>query len=396
VNRTGRLAFVPPRYGADVVGGAETVFRELSGRLAERGWEVEILTTCARDHFTWENVYPPGDHRDGNVVVRRFPAVVSTPRTERAAYETAIHNGWPLTVADQYRWMNDDLRVPELFHYLLDHAAEYRAIMFTPYLFWTTFACSQIAPDRTILWACAHDEPYLRLDIFQPMFSGVAGLWFQSGPEHELAHGVFPRLAAHREVGCGIEIPDGYDPGGFRKRHGIDGRFVLYAGRREGAKGWDQLLDGFAQASRRGLPFQLVTMGIGDINAPSDIAHKVIDVGFLSDEERNDAFAAADAYLQPSQYEAFSRTIMEAWLAGTVVIANGASDVVSWHCARSGGGLTYDDDYELEECLTFVAEAPEAAAEVAARGRTYVLEHYRLDDVLDRIEETIGEWSCGS
>jgi glycosyltransferase involved in cell wall biosynthesis len=378
VNRNGRLAFVPPRYGPDVVGGAETVFREMSEGLGARGWEVEVLTTCARDHFTWENVYPPGEQRDGNVVVRRFPAVISTPRAERAAYETAIHNGWPLTIADQYRWMNDDLRVPELFHHLLDNWADYRAIMFAPYLFWTTFACSQIAPDRTILWACAHDEPYLRLDIFQPMFAGVA------------------RLASHRVVGCGIEVPPSYDPEGFRARHGIDGRFVLYAGRREGAKGWDQLLQGFASAARRGLPFRLVTMGVGDVAPPAELADKVIDVGFLSDDERNNAFAAADAYLQPSRYEAFSRTIMEAWLAGTIVIANGASDVVSWHCRRSGGGLTYDDDYELEECLSFVAEAPEAAAELAANGRKYVLEHYVFDDVLDRIEESIEGWTCAS
>ena len=168
------------------------------------------------------------------VTVRRFPAVVSTPRAERAAYENAIHNGWPLTIDDQQRWMNDDVRSPELFHHLLDHAGEYRALLFAPYLFWVTFAGSQIAPDRSILWACVHDEPYLRLELFEPMFAGVAGLWFQAEPEHELAHQVLPRLAPHRVVGCGMQVPTAYDPDGFRKRHGIEGRFILYAGRREG------------------------------------------------------------------------------------------------------------------------------------------------------------------
>ena len=56
----GRIAFVPPRYGDDVVGGAETVLRQAAERLAARGWEVEILTTCVRDHYTWANAYPPG------------------------------------------------------------------------------------------------------------------------------------------------------------------------------------------------------------------------------------------------------------------------------------------------------------------------------------------------
>ena len=397
MTRTGKLAFVPSRYGADVVGGAEAVFREMSNEMARRGWDVEVLTTCARDHFTWANEYPPGVAEDGDLVVRRFPTVIDTPRAERAGYEAAIHNGWPLTITDQQRWINDDLRVPELFHHLLDHARDYRAIMFTPYLFWTTFACSQIAPERTILWAAVHDEPYLRLEIFRPMFAGVAGLWFQAEPEHELAHRTFPRLAPHEDVGCGIVVPEAYDPEGFRRRHGIDGRFVVYAGRREGAKGWEGLLDAFARAvRRRNLPFSLVTMGVGEVRPPADVADRVIDLGFVSDEERNDAFAAADAYLQPSRYEAFSRTVAEAWLAGTLVIANGAGAVVRWHCERSGAGLTYDDDLELEQCLTFVADAPDAAAELAGHGRGYVVDNYAFPLVMDRIERTIQEWTCAS
>ena len=55
-----RLAFVPPRYGPDVVGGAEPVLRQIADGLADRGWTVDVLTTCARDHYTWANEYPAG------------------------------------------------------------------------------------------------------------------------------------------------------------------------------------------------------------------------------------------------------------------------------------------------------------------------------------------------
>ena len=70
--------------------------------------------------------------------------------------------------------------------------------------------------------------------------------------------------------------------------------------------------------------------------------------------------------------------------------------MVAWHCQRSGAGLTYDDEVELEECLSFLAAAPDAAAALAALGREYVLSNYRMDDVLDRIEATIEEWTCAS
>ncbi len=392
-NRVGRIGLVPPRYGAEVVGGAEAVIREMAAGLAARGWDVEVLTTCARDHFSWGNEYAAGVERDGDVAVRRFPTVISTARAERAMYETAILAGARLTLKDQSRWMNDDVRVPGLFHYLLDHAHEYRALVFAPYLFWPTFACGQVAPERTILMPCLHDEPAAYLELFDPLFTGCRGLWFLSDPEADLARRIHPALPSHETIGSGIAVPERYDAEEFRRRHGIEGRFLLYAGRREGAKNWERLLDAFAAASERSkLPFSLVTMGMGRVDPPSSIADRVIDLGFVPDDERNDAFAAADAYIQPSRYESFSRTIMEAWLAGTLVIANAASDVVRWHCDRSGAGLLYDDDFELEQCLRFVADAPDAAATIAANGRRYVLENYSWDAVLDRVEATLDDW----
>lgn len=389
----GRLGFIPPRYGDRVIGGAEAVMSEVAHAFARRGWDVDILTTCARDHFTWGNEYPEGVSRDGNVTVRRFATVVSTERTDRKRYEAAILAGDQLNLEQQQRWMNDDLRVPELFHYLLDHAEEYRALVFAPYLFWTTFACSQVAPERTIIMPCLHDEPYARLEIFGPMFSGAAGLWFQTEPEHQLAHRLFTLPQQHDVVGSGVRVPVEYDPAGFRERHGIQGPFVLFAGRREGGKGWDRLVEGFAAAvERHALPFSLVTMGTGAVTAGAGIRDRVIDLGFLDEHERDNAFAAADAYVQPSPYESFSRTIMEAWLAGTLVIANGASEVVRWHCERSGAGLTYDDDLELAQCLAFLAEAPQAAERLASQGRDYVLKHYTQEAVLNSQEETIRRW----
>jgi glycosyltransferase involved in cell wall biosynthesis len=394
IDRTGRLALVPARFGPGLAGGAEIVLAQMARRLLARGWEVEILTTCALDHHGWENLLPAGKAMEDGMLVRRFPTV-TTPGPERAQLEQAILSGASLRLQEQQRWMNAGMRSPELFHYLLDHAGEYRAIVFTPYLFWITFACSQVAPERSVLWTCLHDEPYAYLDLFQPLLTGVAGLLFQTPPEHELAHRLVETPAPHALVGCGVEVPERYDSQGFRRRHGIEGRFLLYAGRREGAKGWETLLEQLARIwARHDLPFTLVTMGDGTVRPPATIADRVIDVGFLPDDQRDAAFAAADAYLQPSRFEAFSRTIMEAWLAGTLVIANGGSDVVRYHCERSGAGLLYDDEHELEQCLAFLAEAPETAAELAGRGRAYVLDNYRWDTVLDNVETALCTWTA--
>ncbi|MEZ5182004.1 MAG: glycosyltransferase [Acidimicrobiales bacterium] len=289
--------------------------------------------------------------------------------------------------------MNDGLRVPELFHALLDDAERFRAIVVSPYLFWTSFAGGLVAPERTILRPCLHDEPEARFELFEPLFDGVAELWLNTDPELELLDALWPGHAPASVIGEGVGVPERYDPTGFRARHGLgERRFVLYGGRREGAKGWDQLVEGFAAAVRKeDLDLSLVTFGVGEVHVPADVADRVVDLGRIDDRDRDDAFAAAEAYVQPSALESFSRTVMEAWLAGTPVIANGASAVVSWHCARSGAGLTYDDDASLEQCLRFVAEAPGEAAALAAPGRDYVLEHYTWPATLDRMEASLEE-----
>jgi glycosyltransferase involved in cell wall biosynthesis len=137
-------------------------------------------------------------------------------------------------------------------------------------------------------------------------------------------------------------------------------------------------------------------MGSSEISVPSALADRVIDLGVVSDEVRNDAFAAADAFLQPSAYESFSRTMMEAWLAGTLVIANGAAAVSRWHCERSGAGFVYDDDAEFAECLRFVANAPDAASAIAKAGRGYALEEASWSTVLDTIEASLETWATVS
>ena len=140
---------------------------------------------------------------------------------------------------------------------------------------------------------------------------------------------------------------------------------------------------------RYGLQLDLVSIGAGDPNIPPLLDKRIIDLGYLDDEEVANAFAAAEAYLQPSPNESFSRTIMESWLASTVVIANMASEVVAWHCERAGGGLVYGDEIEMGECLRLVAEAPKLAGELAASGREYVLANYTWPRILDGMEAAL-------
>ncbi len=369
--------------------------REAATGLAARGWEVEILTTRARDHYTWADAYPPGASELDGLVVRRFELVREEGRypgqPDRGDLERRITEGVPLDEGQEQAWINGLFRVPDLYHHLLAEQHRYRAIVLSPYLFWTTVTGALAAPERSIVMPCLHDEGYAWLRNIARSLSGVARAWYLSEPERALAQrlGLDP---GHSDLtGAGVPVPDGYDAEAFRLRHGLRRPFLLYAGRREEGKGWPVLLDAFAAAVARGADLDLVTMGVGSIDAPPALADRVHDLGFLPDGEAADAFAAASAYVQPSRNESFSRTVMEAWLAGTPVLANAESDVVRWHCERSGAGVTWTGADELSAAIEAVAVSPEAMAALAAPGRAYVLEHYTWPTVLDRMEASLGE-----
>jgi len=388
----GRLLFVVPRYGVDVVGGSEAVMRETAHGFAARGWEVELLTTCARDHYTWRNEYPPGATSIDGIVVRRFEIEQETTMRGRAAIEARIQAGDQPPIDEQFAWLDGLFRVPTLFHYLVVNARRYDAVIFSPYLFWTTVLGTTVAPERTVVIPCLHDEAYARLDVLQHVLTDPTLLWFLSEPEHRLAHRLALLPERHVVTGAGVEVPTTYDGDGFKARHGIERPYVLFAGRREGGKGWDWLLSAFRRAVvDDDVPLDLVTVGVGPVNVPPELDGRVIDLGFLDQSEVPDAFAGAAAYVQPSQNESFSRTVMEAWLAGTLVLASAASDVLRWHCERSGAGLVFADEFEFAQCLAFVAAEPKAAAMLAERGRPYVLDNYTLPVVLDAMEASLRE-----
>jgi glycosyltransferase involved in cell wall biosynthesis len=392
-----RVALVQPRYGADVVGGSEALMREVAHGLVGREWDVDVLTTAASSHYTWENVHPTGVEVVDGVVVHRFAVERQEDHTQRDEIEARIQLGAAVSPADQAVWANTLFRVPDLLHHVVTHAGDYDALLLSPYLFWTTLAAVSVVPERTIVMPCLHDEPYAHLAIFGPVLSTPAALWFLSEPEHQLAHRIGPLPDRHVVTGAGVRVPERYDGEGFARRHGLERPYVLFAGRRELGKGWNWLLSAYYRAvTQHDLPLDLVTIGVGPVDVPPSLAGRVIDLGLLEEHEVPDAFAGAVASVQPSPNESFSRTIMESWLAGTVVLATAKSEVLSWHVARSAGGLTFADEFELVECLAFVASNAQLCADMAKRGRRYVLDNYSWERVLDAMEASLEDVVCGS
>ena len=75
-------------------------------------------------------------------------------------------------------------------------------------------------------------------------------------------------------------------------------------------------------------PHGLDLVLIGSNVLPIPKHPRIRHLGFLSDEDKFDALAAADVLIMPSRFESLSMVALEAWALGKPVLANGHCDVL--------------------------------------------------------------------
>ena len=390
-----KLAIVVPRYGPGIVGGAETLCRDYALRLRSAGHDVQVLTTCARDHFTWRNELPAGSDVVEGIPVRRFPVTIAKDHGAVTMLHARLDAGFPLDAAGERRWVENTGYSEPLLSAIGEVAPRVDALLFAPYLFAATVFGARVAPSKSLVIPCLHDEAYARFGIVQSTLRGVAGLVFNSAPERDLASRLLgDGMPPHRVVGVGFDDAGPLHAAAWRQRSGVRGDLVAYAGRREIAKNFPLLLR-WVTAYNSGLsrcrPVALVAMGSGEIRAPRSARGVVRDLGFVSQHEKLEAFAGSVCTAQLSLNESFSYVLMESWLADTPVIVHADCAVTRSHCEESGGGLWVREPEAFAEALDRLRGDASLRGRLAAAGGRYVRSEYSWPAVLTRLESAVRE-----
>ena len=391
MSRAERIAFVSPRFpeGA-TVGGAETLLKALATRAAASGRTVTFLTTCATNHFSWANEVPAGPRTIDGMEVIRFPVDENRDVEAFLRAQEAVCRGYA-SDQDETTWLENNVNSAALCDHLRGHLAEYDRIVLGPYLFGLIYHAALVCPEKSLLVPCLHDEPFARVKGIGDMFASVRGFMFNSEPEQELActlYGLRPGVGPTRVmsiVGLGLD-PFDSDPDALKRARGQSAPYVLYSGRRELLKGTPLLIDYMAAFRRRtGRDIKLVFTGTGAIDTPADLSPHVIDLGFVSEQEKHDAMAGALAFCHPSVNESLGIVILEAWLAGTPALVHSGSAVLRHQCSASNGGLWFRTYPEFEQELLALADNPDLCTRLGESGRRYVLAEYSWAGVEEKL-----------
>ncbi|HLM42650.1 MAG TPA: glycosyltransferase, partial [Myxococcaceae bacterium] len=237
-----RVGVVVQRYG-EVTGGAERHAQQVVEQLAPH-WDLTVLTTCAKNHLTWENIFPAGEEEDANVEgvrVLRFPVTrVRNIRPFNALSKQVFDK--PNERLREEHWVAEQGPVvPGLLEHLDAHGADYDGFVFFTYLYAPTVWGLPMVADRALLVPTAHDEPPLRFGTYADVFERPRVLMCNTPEEVSLIQRFYPKHARARVVGVGVDRPTA-KPARFRERHGVHRPYLLYVGRLEAGKGIPELL----------------------------------------------------------------------------------------------------------------------------------------------------------
>jgi glycosyltransferase involved in cell wall biosynthesis len=383
-----KLACVVHRYGPQAVGGSEAHCRAIALRLAERH-EVTVLTSCAVDYVTWRNVLPPGESRDGSVIVRRFP--VDRPRhlnrfrelSERVFAERA-------TDAEQRAWFEGNgPSLPGLLEHLERDGRSYDRVLFWAFRYAPTWFGLPLVADRAILIPTAEDDDLIRTSsLVGEFFTRPRAYGFLTPEERDLvaSHSDGP-LPPSEIIGAGLDLvgdrPRGRVSDPSPGSPSSPDSHVLYLGRVDKNKGCDRLFDVWTSDEAATLP--TLTLA-GPIVLPVPNHPRIRALGYVDDETREDLLANALALVMPSPYESLSLVVLEAWNYGTPVIVNGRCAPLRGQVRRANGGLFYDLPAELLQGVWYLHEKPDIARAMGANGLAYVEREYRWERVIAKVE----------
>lgn len=383
-----KICFVVQRYGLEVNGGAELEARELAEHLLPIYPDIHVLTTKAIDYLSWKNEYEADIETINGVTIHRFPVEKERIREEFDEINGRFFAG-DMSASEEEDWINKQgPYTPALLQYIEEHYEEYDAFVFFTYLYYPTVMGVSKAKGKSITVPTAHDEPFLKMSIFDDVFLSPNAILFNTDEERQLVQRKYRNDHIPYAIGAGgVDLPEDINPNRFKEKYRMD-NFIIYVGRIDEGKNCKQLFNYFDEFKRRyDKDIKLVLLGKAAIPIPE--RDDVLSLGFVSEQDKFDGISAAKAMIMPSEFESLSFIVIESMMVGTPILVNGKCTVLKGHCLKSNGGLYYTNYLEFEGLLNYILDHPDEMKAICQNAKKYAMENYSWDVIIKKASELI-------
>lgn len=404
-----KIAIIVQRYGVHINGGAEVHARMVAEKLNEK-YDVTVLTSCAINYHTWKPELEAGESFENNIRVLRFthPQKLSPKKIHKLnrkyrgrllfqkLYRFLNRPKWYLRFfpdseineQDGAKWLEyQGPTTYELIDYLKENKSNYDVFIFFTYLYYPTAVGMLTVADKSLFIPTMHDEPAAYYPIFKKVMAAPKRILFNTTSEMVFSEKLFNiGHVSKRVVAVGIDPVDDKIDSTILNKFKIAGKYILYIGRIDTAKGCDELLSfyiNYIEANKDGY-----TLVLAGKNMIEEKKHpNIIYAGFVSEEEKLQLLKQAEVLIIPSKYESLSLVLLESFACKTAVIVNEACEVLKDHIKKSNGGWLYNNQKEFNDSLLSLNN--ENTKEKGAQGNKYLIDNYSWQKVMYEFDDAI-------
>jgi len=179
----------------------------------------------------------------------------------------------------------------------------------------------------------------------------------------------------------------------FRKKHNLENKkIVLSTSGKNHLKGATTLSQALNILSKKNPDILLVIIGDNSLNREKTKAEteikNIINLGYVTDEEKEVIFAASDIFCLPSVAESFGISYLEAWKYKKPVIGADIPIVRELILGNRGGLLVkFGDGKELAETIEKLAQNPVLVKELGENGYQAIISKYNSSKLIPEFEK---------
>jgi glycosyltransferase involved in cell wall biosynthesis len=182
--------------------------------------------------------------------------------------------------------------------------------------------------------------------------------------------------------------------GKFRLKHSIntDVPIILYVGRIYKKKGLDLLVQAFSLVLKDIPEARLVLIGPDDgyqhylieLSETLQIYDKLIFCGFLSHNDKMEAFVDSDVFVTPKFY-GFPITFIEACICGKPIVTTNEGDWLDWIHRHTGCCIDYNIQ-SLKQAIIFIIKNDKISKEFGENGKKIVNNYFNWEKIVKKVE----------
>ncbi|TGN17123.1 glycosyltransferase family 4 protein [Leptospira idonii] len=380
-----KIAIVIPRFHPDVAGGAEKLAKDYAEILKEH-YDITIFTSCAKDYTTWKTELKPGTEEWEGLRIRRFPVLQTRSMNNmNQILELCLKQGKDVPIGlEDYFLQEQGPYLPDLVNTVLEEENKFDLFLLVGYLYYPIVKLLPKLKKPVLIIPTFHDEPPLRLPVYERTFLPKYSYSFNAPEEAEVYKnrmGTLPTNYAY--IGTYVPMPDLAKTETEEDSESVS---LLTLGRIEPAKGFGELFRQYDEW-RKFYPSENIFLScIGNKHLPDSLIPSSVHLkGFVEQKEKEKLLNDCYLVLNPSPLESFSIAMMEAWSYGKPVLVNGKSDVMRGHCERSQGGLYYSDEISFRRSLEYLLEHKEVGQRLGNNGKNYVKANFTKEIVTNKL-----------